>query len=176
MAQANLAEMVEISCMKKTRYPIIRLWPELEPRFVNPFGSLPDAEEFLNLRRHRVSSLIPTPGELVDIRAAQRTFEGAYVRTALGQFTFALMVLKIFTLEFYGFGVLFAVYGMGIFLVSLYRRHESNGQFFKTEGDVSGGDQDMKTFRTSGNVVILLTGGSVMTYAALLILTARLSN
>ncbi|RKF82316.1 hypothetical protein GcM3_026007 [Golovinomyces cichoracearum] len=86
------------------------------------------------------------------------------------------MVLKIFTLEFYGFGVIFAVYGMGIFLVSLYRRHESNRQFFKTEGNVSGGDQEMKTFRTSGNVVILLTGVSVMTYGGLLILTARLSN
>ncbi|RKF74062.1 hypothetical protein GcM1_241080 [Golovinomyces cichoracearum] len=86
------------------------------------------------------------------------------------------MVLKIFTLEFYGFGVIFAVYGMGIFLVGLYRRHESNRQFFKTEGNVSGGDQEMKIFRTSGNVVILLTVVSVITYGGLLILTARLSN
>jgi hypothetical protein len=31
---------------------------------------------------------------LVEIRAAQRTFEGAYMRTALGQFSFALVVLK----------------------------------------------------------------------------------
>lgn len=48
---------------------------------------------------------------LVEIRAAQRTFEGAYIRTALSQFSFSLIVLKIFTAEFYGVGALFAVYG-----------------------------------------------------------------
>lgn len=37
----------------------------------------------------------PSPADrLVEIRAAQRTFEGAYVRTALSQFSFALVVLK----------------------------------------------------------------------------------
>ena len=33
--------------------------------------------------------------ELVEIRAAQRTFEGAYIRTALGQFSFSLVILKV---------------------------------------------------------------------------------
>ena len=31
----------------------------------------------------------------MEIRAAQRTFEGAYVRTALGQFSFSLVILKV---------------------------------------------------------------------------------
>lgn len=35
--------------------------------------------------------MVLTEGELVEIRAAQRTFEGAYIRTALGQFSFALV-------------------------------------------------------------------------------------
>ena len=48
--------------------------------------------------------MILTPQELVEIRAAQRTFEGAYIRTSLGQFSFALVVLKIFTSEFYSIG------------------------------------------------------------------------
>lgn len=48
--------------------------------------------------------MILTPSELVEIRAAQRTFEGAYIRTSLGQFSFALVVLKIFTSEFYSIG------------------------------------------------------------------------
>jgi hypothetical protein len=65
-----------------------------------------------------------TGGELVEIRAAQRTFEGAYIRTALGQFSFALIVLKIFTAEFYSIGALFAVYGAGILFTSLLRRRE----------------------------------------------------
>lgn len=49
--------------------------------------------------------MILTPSELVEIRAAQRTFEGAYIRTSLGQFSFALVVLKIFTAEFYSIGM-----------------------------------------------------------------------
>lgn len=52
--------------------------------------------------------MILTPSELVEIRAAQRTFEGAYIRTSLGQFSFALVVLKIFTSEFYSIGMLTA--------------------------------------------------------------------
>ena len=59
---------------------------------------------YYRLRLHRARSVILTPSELVEIRAAQRTFEGAYIRTSLGQFSFALVVLKIFTSEFYSIG------------------------------------------------------------------------
>ena len=60
---------------------------------------------------HRARSVELTNEELVEVRAAQRTFEGAYIRTSLSQFSFALVVLKIFTSEFYSIGALFAVYG-----------------------------------------------------------------
>jgi len=73
---------------------------------------------------HRANSVVLTSAELVEIRAAQRTFEGAYVRTAIGQFSFALIVLKIFTAEFYSIGALFAVYGAGILFISLFRRQQ----------------------------------------------------
>lgn len=73
---------------------------------------------------HRARSVVLTSSELVEIRAAQRTFEGAYIRTALSQFSFALVVLKIFTAEFYSIGALFAVYGAGILCTSWLRRHE----------------------------------------------------
>jgi hypothetical protein len=74
--------------------------------------------------------------ELVEIRAAQRTFEGAYVRTAIGQFSFALIVLKIFTAEFYSIGALFAVYGAGILFISLFRRQQ--GMFGAANTDADG--------------------------------------
>lgn len=76
------------------------------------------------LRMHRARSVVLTSSELVEIRAAQRTFEGAYIRTAIGQFSFALIVLKIFTAEFYSIGALFAVYGAGILFISLFRRQQ----------------------------------------------------
>lgn len=71
------------------------------------------------LRGHRMQSIVLTRAELVEIRypseshqlvkvltnrARQRTFEAAYWRTSLGQFSFALVILKIFQNEFYSIG------------------------------------------------------------------------
>lgn len=139
---------------------------------------------------------------LTEIRAAQRTFEGAYMRTALSQFSFALIILKIFTSEFYAIGALFAVYGVAILLVAIFRRYEGNSQFFDQEESDSETDDDedgvehsapdgyssdattmrgrrrvqtiKKKFRTSGNSVTLLTALSLMAYITLLTLTLRL--
>lgn len=110
---------------------------------------------------------------LVEIRAAQRTFEGAYIRTAIGQFSFALIILKIFTKEFYSIGALFATYGAGILMVSVYRRYEGNRQFFSEIGDDGLG---RKKFRTSGNAVVVLTALSMMAYSILIFLTIRLTD
>jgi len=85
------------------------------------------ADEY-RLRLHRARSVVLTGSELVEIRAAQRTFEGAYIRTAIGQFSFALIVLKIFTAEFYSIGALFAVYGTGIMFISLFRRQQGTSR------------------------------------------------
>lgn len=72
------------------------------------------------------------------------------MRTALSQFSFALIILKIFTSEFYAIGALFAAYGSAILLVAVFRRYEGNTQFFDqeesdsetddSEGEVGGGD------------------------------------
>lgn len=120
---------------------------------------------------HRARSVVLTDGEMVEVRAAQRTFEGAYIRTALGQFSFALVVLKIFTAEFYSIGALFAIYGAGILVTSLLRRQQGNRQFFSEVGEDGLG---RKRFRTSGNVVVVLTVLSMAAYASLLALTLRL--
>lgn len=86
-----------------------------------------------------------TSSRLTEIRAAQRTFEGAYMRTALSQFSFALIILKIFTSEFYAIGALFAAYGAAIFLVAIFRRYEGNRQFFDQE------ESDSETDSTSSS-------------------------
>ncbi|KAJ9651344.1 hypothetical protein H2198_007567 [Neophaeococcomyces mojaviensis] len=132
------------------------------------------AQDRYTLRAHRARSIQLTPNELVEIRAAQRTFEGAYVRTSLSQFSFALVVLKIFTSEFYSIGALFAVYGIGVLLVSAYRRREGNRQFFVEAG--IGDGEERKRFRTSGNVVVVLTALSMAAYITLLVLTLKLDQ
>lgn len=55
------------------------------------------------------------------------------MRTALSQFSFALVVLKIFTSDFYPIGALLACYGAAVLLVAVYRRYEGNRQFFDRE-------------------------------------------
>lgn len=85
----------------------------------------------------------------------------------------ALVILKIFTSEFYSIGALYALYGTGILLTSLLRRQQGNKEFFSEIGD-DGVRQ--KRFRTSGNVVIILTALSIAAYACLLGLTIRLDG
>lgn len=80
-------------------------------------------------------------------------------------------MLKIFTAEFYSIGALFAVYGVGVILVSAYRRWAGNRQFFSDVGDDG---LNRKKFRTSGNAVVILTALSVAAYASLIVLTLEL--
>lgn len=122
---------------------------------------------------HRARSLVLTSDELIEIRAAQRTFEGAYVRTAIGQFSFSLVILKIFTSEFYAIGALFALYGAGILFTSLFRRAQGNKQFFSEVGEDG---LHRKKFRTSGNVVTAVTALTMAAYISLLVLTFRLGD
>ena len=93
------------------------------------------------------------------------------MRTALGQFSFSLVILKIFTQEFYPIGALFAVYGAAVLLVAIYRRYEGQRQFFTAE---SPDGVIRRKFRTSGNTVALLTVLRVCAYVALLVLTWEL--
>ena len=83
------------------------------------------------------------------------------------------MVLKIFTAEFYSIGALFAIYGAGVLFTSLFRRQQGNRQFFSEIGDDG---LNRKRFRTSGNVVVVLTALSVAAYACLLVLTLKLGD
>ncbi|GAM33343.1 hypothetical protein TCE0_004r00175 [Talaromyces pinophilus] len=129
------------------------------------------AADRYRLRLHRARSAVLTSDEMVEMRAAQRTFEGAYIRTALASFSFALIVLKVFTAEFYGIGALFAVYGTGVLIISVFRRQQGNRQFFSEIGEDG---LHRRKFRTSGNAVLFLTALSVAAYASLIGLTLKL--
>ncbi|KAF2454448.1 hypothetical protein BDY21DRAFT_381436 [Lineolata rhizophorae] len=146
------------------------------------FGGRHPADRY-RFRSHRARSVVLTGPEMVEIRAAQRTFEdhvthiltiqGAYMRTSISLFSFSLIILKIFTAEFYPIGALFAAYASGVMLVSAYRRHQGNTQFFAEVGEDG---VERRKFRTSGNVVAGLTLLSVCAFAALLVLTFRLGE
>ncbi|KAJ5984352.1 hypothetical protein N7481_006451 [Penicillium waksmanii] len=131
------------------------------------------AADRYHLRMHRARSAVLTTNELVEVRAAQRTFEGAYVRTALSLFSFSLAVLKIFTAEFYSIGALFAVYGSGVLMIGMYRRSQRNRQFYFELGEDG---IHRKKFRTSGNAVVILTALSIAAYVCLIILTLNMHH
>ncbi|KAJ2701498.1 hypothetical protein H4R19_005408, partial [Coemansia spiralis] len=54
-----------------------------------------------------------TAAELLEIRARERTFDGAYWRTSVGLFGAALIVLRVFGLVFYPVGLVFLALGLG---------------------------------------------------------------
>lgn len=56
-----------------------------------------------------------------NISAAQRTFDGAYMRTALSQLTFSLAIIKIFEPEFFWIGLTNCVLAIGLVVTSVLR-------------------------------------------------------
>ena len=56
-----------------------------------------------------------------NISAAQRTFDGAYMRTALSQLTFSLAIIKIFEPDFFWIGLANCVLALGLVLTSVFR-------------------------------------------------------
>ncbi|CAO3650951.1 unnamed protein product [Cunninghamella blakesleeana] len=81
---------------------------------------------------------------ITNLRARQRTFEGAYWRTSLAAFSTGLLILKVFTREFYKIGITFFVFGLALLAIALWRR--------RTAGDVF----DLSIpFRTSVATVLM---------------------
>lgn len=93
-------------------------------------------------------------------------------------------MLKIFTREFFSVGALFAGFGVCVFAISVLRRREGNRQFFVERKEVGEGSEAAgggvvraeRRFRTSGNVVCVVTGVSVCAYVALLVLVLRMGG
>ena len=81
----------------------------------------------------------------LDIRAAQRTFQGSYYRTALGQLGFALVVLKLFNYEFLAVGSTFTAQGCLILLIGHWRSRRADEMIYSRS-----------SFETSGNTVMML--------------------
>ncbi|KAF7968413.1 hypothetical protein HWV62_2414 [Athelia sp. TMB] len=105
------------------------------------------------IRGHRANSFQPIDiNELVEIRARQRTFDGAYRRTALGNFGAALTILRLFDHRFYqrlsspplwtsrvfqpllinqsfAVGILYAVLAGLLFVASFFRARHSRHDF-----------------------------------------------
>ncbi|KAJ7092498.1 hypothetical protein B0H15DRAFT_777453, partial [Mycena belliarum] len=67
--------------------------------------------------------------ELVELRARQRTFHGAYSRTALSNLGYSLTILRLFDPRFYRIGLLFAVLGAALYILAFLRSRHSRHDF-----------------------------------------------
>lgn len=95
------------------------------------------------------------------------------MRTGIGMFSLALIILRIFTEEFYAIGALFAAYGTTVLVVSMYRRYQGHRQFFVSESEDGVAH---RKFRTSGDTITLLTILTLCAYVVLFFLTLRLAD
>jgi hypothetical protein len=106
-----------------------------------------DANHASNVEAHHETSYTFSEAQLQDLRARQRTTSG-YYRTALGEFSFALLVLKLFEPAFWGIGILYTVFGIVLFLLGRLRNTIGTRRFIETNG---------KAFTTCGPIVMLTT-------------------
>lgn len=121
-------------------------------------------------RGHRRHSFIASDiNELVEIRARQRTFHGAYSRTALGSLGYALTILRLFDTRFRKIGLLFALLGALLFFLSFSRARHSTHDFADRHKEAATLDKGLSTigqergrnfgrpFVTAGWIVIQVT-------------------
>lgn len=95
--------------------------------------------------------------------AYQRTFEGAYWRTALSAFSMGLLILKVFTIEFFHISLVFFSFGMMMLFIA-YLRHQQFKHIFDPKIPV----------KTSSNMVILTFTLSLVTFVVLFLLILQL--
>ncbi|KAG0249777.1 hypothetical protein BG011_008941 [Mortierella polycephala] len=114
-------------------------------------------------RGHRAKSLSITEEELVEIRARERTFDGAYWRTAMKSFSAGMIIIRLFAHVFYKIGIIFVAFGMAILGISILRR--------RAAGDVF--DQ-RAPFVTSGFWVMMTTLVSTVTYGIMFVMIMSL--
>ncbi|KAG0232517.1 hypothetical protein BGW42_008137 [Actinomortierella wolfii] len=114
-------------------------------------------------RGHRAKSLDVTEDELVEIRARERTFDGAYWRTAMKTFSTGMIILRLFSKSFYKIGILFVALGMALLVIAALRRRAAGDVFDQTQ-----------PFETSGFWVMITTVISSLAYILLLVLVLTL--
>ncbi|KAK9240981.1 hypothetical protein V1525DRAFT_393349 [Lipomyces kononenkoae] len=121
-------------------------------------------EQFVNdegiVRRRRADSILTDNDEIIDIRGFQRTYEGAYLRTAMQEVTFSLSLLRIFDIEFYPIGAAFAVIGFSFMMIGLFRRIMSNRYFLR--------NKPAKYFLTSGTPIFVVSTLCIICYIAII--------
>ncbi|KAL1708828.1 hypothetical protein EV121DRAFT_276794 [Schizophyllum commune] len=130
-------------------------------------------------RGHRSYSFTASDvNELVELRARQRTFHGAYSRTALSNLGYSLTILRLFDDRFHKIGVLFAVFGVLMFCIAYYRSRHSKHDFADNNIKTGKEGRVMQTDGQHGKRIYgrpYITAGKFVVLVALLVLGLELA-
>lgn len=153
----------------------------------SPHAKLSEREK-LDLRYGTCARISLTDAD----RASQRTFDGAYARTALLQLSFAITIMRLFQSDFFWVGLACCVQAIGLLVTALYRywmtlRYEEN---FIEAIDLSrsrivvSGDRTIATeptgvtllprFTTAGIIVACATAITFLVEVAIIVLIVRM--
>ncbi|KAF9481637.1 hypothetical protein BDN70DRAFT_876121 [Pholiota conissans] len=137
-------------------------------------------------RGHRRGSFEASDvNELIELRARQRTFHGAYSRTALGSLGYSLTILRLFDPDFQRMGLAFAILGGILFILAFIRSRHSYHDFADRDKESRLLDEAIPTkgqegtrifgrpFVTAGWTVVQVTVAVAAVEIALLVLIIR---
>ena len=121
-----------------------------------------------DISRQRMSSRIDfLSNDLkLDVRAYQRTYEGAYTRTAIGCLSFSIVIIKLFSKEFLLIGTVYNIYGCLLYFIGVVKSYSVDTYYDPSK--------KMEMYKTGGNSVLTLSVISLISYIALLVLVIRL--
>lgn len=140
--------------------------------------------------------------ELVEIRARQRTFHGAYSRTALGSLGYALTILRLFDpafhrsaylffrlslklilnnisfFFFYAVGLLFTILGALLFILAFIRSQHSTHDFADRHKEAHGVENCIKTKGQDGGRIFgrpFVTAGWIVIQVTVIVAAAEIA-
>ncbi|BGP19772.1 hypothetical protein JCM10213_006434 [Rhodosporidiobolus nylandii] len=136
---------------------------------------------------HRRASWVVTDDAdaVIELRARQRTFDGAYTRTALGNLGYALVVLKVFDPSFARIGLIYVILAILLLIIATFRRRRSDHDFadsYRPTTAAASPSQKAserlwgREFRTSGDTVVLIGVVCAGLYIALFVSIMRLAD
>jgi len=138
-------------------------------------------------RGHRSDSfyLAEEDNALLELRARQRTFDGAYARGAMSNLGYSLTILRLFDKRFANIGIVYAILAGLIYVVAFLRHRQSRHDFADkhvgrawvhaspTAGQV--GKQNFgRPLTTASWLVLLLTAIVALVEVAFLVLISRM--
>jgi len=130
-------------------------------------------------RGHRANSFRAIDvNELVETRARQRTFNGAYSRAALNNLGLSLAVLRLFDRRFYPVGILYAVLAGLLFIISFFRARHSRHDFADfSEAEISHRAAAIQTKGQEGTRIFgrpFVTAGWIVVTVSIVVLSVEI--